>query len=298
MNELTTIENQNIIVYEDGEIELKISVQQDTIWLTQKQIAELFNVKVPAISKHIKNIFNQNELIESMVVSKMEITTQHGAMSNKTQSKIINIYNLDIVLAIGYRVNSLKAIHFRQWATKILKEYIVDGYTINSEKITHQRFKELENDVDVLKTKVSRIDTLVEQNNLQIKQGIFYNGQIYDAYAFINDLLKSAKSEIILIDNYIDDTIFTLCSKYPNVRFTIYTQSISKQLKLDFQKYEKQYKNIELKTTKEFHDRFLIIDKKGIYHLGASIKDLGNKVFAFSKLNIDINSFELLKRLK
>jgi len=298
MNELTTIENQNIIVYEDGEIELKISVQQDTIWLTQKQIAELFNVKVPAISKHIKNIFNQNELIESMVVSKMEITTQHGAMSNKTQLKIINIYNLDIVLAIGYRVNSLKAIHFRQWATKILKEYIVDGYTINSEKITHQRFKELENDVDVLKTKVSRIDTLVEQNNLQIKQGIFYNGQIYDAYAFINDLLKSAKSEIILIDNYIDDTIFTLCSKYPNVRFTIYTQSISKQLKLDFQKYEKQYKNIELKTTKEFHDRFLIIDKKDIYHLGASIKDLGNKVFAFSKLNIDINFFELLKRLK
>ena len=283
--------NQNIIVYEDGEIELKISVQQDTIWLTQKQIAEFFDVKVPAISKHIKNIFNQNELIESMVVSKMEITTQHGAMSNKTQSKIINIYNLDIVLAIGYRVNSLKAIHFRQWATKILKEYIVNGYTINTHKITEQRLLNLENDMQVIKSKIKNTE-------FKIKQGIFYNGQIYDAYAFINDLLKSAKSEIILIDNYIDDTVFTLCSKYPNVRFTIYTQSISKQLKLDFQKYEKQYKNIELKTTKEFHDRFLIIDKEDIYHLGASIKDLGNKVFAFSKLNIDINSFELLKRLK
>ncbi len=289
MNELTTIENQNIIVYEDGEIELKISVQQDTIWLTQKQIAELFDVKVPAISKHIKNIFNQNELIESMVVSKMEITTQHGAMSNKTQSKIINIYNLDIVLAIGYRVNSLKAIHFRQWATKILKEYIVNGYTINTHKITEQRLLNLENDMQVIKSKIKNTE-------FEIKQGIFYNGQIYDAYAFINDLLKSAKNEIILIDNYIDDTIFILCSKYLNVRFTIYTQSISKQLKLDFQKYEKQYKNIELKTTKEFHDRFLIIDKEDIYHLGASIKDLGNKVFAFSKLNIDINSFELLKR--
>ena len=285
------LENQNIIVYEDGEIELKISVQQDTIWLTQKQIAELFDVKVPAISKHIKNIFNQNELIESMVVSKMEITTQHGAMSNKTQSKIINIYNLDIVLAIGYRVNSLKAIHFRQWATKILKEYIVNGYTINTHKITEQRLLNLENDMQVIKSKIKNTE-------FEIKQGIFYNGQIYDAYAFINDLLKSAKSEITLIDNYIDDTIFTLCSKYPNIRFTIYTQSISKQLKLDFQKYEKQYKNIELKTTKEFHDRFLIIDKEDIYHLGASIKDLGNKVFAFSKLNIDINSFELLKRLK
>jgi len=284
------LENQNIIVYEDGEIELKISVQQDTIWLTQKQIAELFDVKVPAISKHIKNIFNQNELIESMVVSKMEITTQHGAMSNKTQSKIINIYNLDIVLAIGYRVNSLKAIHFRQWATKILKEYIVNGYTINTHKITEQRLLNLENDMQVIKSKIKNTE-------FEIKQGIFYNGQIYDAYAFINDLLKSAKSEIILIDNYIDDTIFTLCSKYPNVRFTIYTQSISKQLKLDFQKYEKQYKNIELKTTKEFHDRFFIIDKEDIYHLGASIKDLGNQVFAFSKLNIDINSFELLEKL-
>ena len=292
MNELTTIENQNIIVYEDGEIELKISVQQDTIWLTQKQIAELFDKDVRTINDHIKAIYKDEELFENSTIRKFRIVQKEG---NRDVSRDVSHYNLDVIISVGYRTNSKKATRFRQWATSVLKEYIINGYSINSEKITHQRFKELENDVDVLKIKVSKMDTLVKQNSLQITQGIFYNGQIYDAYAFINDLLKSAKNEIILIDNYIDDTIFILCSKYLNVRFTIYTQSISKQLKLDFQKYEKQYKNIELKTTKEFHDRFLIIDKKDIYHLGASIKDLGNKVFAFSKLNIDINSFELLK---
>jgi len=289
---INLLENQNIIVYEDGEIELKISVQQDTIWLTQKQIAELFDKDVRTINDHIKAIYKDKELFENSTIRKFRIVQKEG---NREVSRDVSHYNLDVIISVGYRTNSKKATRFRQWATSVLKEYIINGYSINSEKITHQRFKELENDVDVLKIKVSKMDTLVKQNSLQITQGIFYNGQIYDAYAFINDLLKSAKSEITLIDNYIDNTIFTLCSKYLNMSFTIYTQSISKQLKLDFQKYEKQYKNIELKTTKEFHDRFLIIDKKDIYHLGASIKDLGNKVFAFSKLNIDINSFELLK---
>lgn len=146
-------------------------------------------------------------------------------------------------------------------------------------------------------SKIDLVLNALEDKNKTPTQGIFYNGQIYDAYAFVNDLLKSAKSEVILIDNYIDDTIFTLCSKYLNINFIIYTQTINKQLKLDFQKYNKQYKNIKLKEIKNFYDRFLIIDNSEMYHIGASIKDLGNKVFAFSKLNIDINSFELLKEL-
>jgi hypothetical protein len=140
-------------------------------------------------------------------------------------------------------------------------------------------------------SKIESILNALEDKNKKPTQGIFYNGQIYDAYAFVNDLLKSAKSEVMLVDNYIDDTIFTLCSKYPNINFTIYTQTINKQLKLDFQKYNKQYKNIRLKEVKNFHDRFLIIDNSEIYHIGASIKDLGNKVFAFSKLNIDLLDF-------
>ena len=170
----------------------------------------------------------------------------------------------------------------------MLKEYITQGYAINTHKITEHRLTNLENDMQFVKSKI-------KEDELQIKQGVFYNGQIYDAYAFINDLLKSAKNEIVIIDNYIDDTIFTLCSKYQNINFKIYTQTIKKQLKLDYEKYKKQYKNIELKETKEFHDRFLIIDKNEIYHIGASIKDLGNKVFAFSKFEID--SFDLLEKL-
>lgn len=130
-------------IYNSGELDIKVSIKDETLWLTQKQIAELFNVQVPAISKHIRNIFIQNELIEDMVVSKMEITTKHGALSDKTQSKSVKVYNLDIVLAVGYRTNSLKAIHFRQWATTILKNYISNGYAINEQKITQQRLLSL-----------------------------------------------------------------------------------------------------------------------------------------------------------
>ena len=136
----------------------------------------------------------------------------------------------------------------------------------------------------------------LEDKTLKAKQGIFYDGEIFDAYIFINDLIKTALSEIILIDNYIDETVFTLFSKYPNIKIKIYTQNISKQLKLDFEKYQKQYQNIELKEFKNSHDRFLIIDKKNIYHLGASLKDLGKKWFAFSKF--EMNTFDVLARLK
>jgi len=159
--------------------------------------------------------------------------------------------------------------------------------TIERRQITY----EIKND-----SKVNMILNALEDKNKKPTQGIFYDGQIYDAYAFLNDLLKNAKSEVVLIDNYIDDTTFTLCSKHPNITFIICTQSINKHLQLDFQKYKKQYKNIELKETKNFHDRFLIIDNSEIYHIGASIKDLGNKVFAFSKLNIDIT--DVLEKLK
>ena len=145
-------------------------------------------------------------------------------------------------------------------------------------------------------SKIEIVLNALENKNQKITQGIFYNGQIYDAYAFINDLFKLAEKDISIIDNYIDDTIFTLCRKYQNINIVIFTQTISKQLELDFKKYQKQYKNVELKINKNFHDRFLIIDEKEIYHLGASLKDLGNKVFAFSKLNI--NSFEFLEKLR
>ena len=203
---------------------------------------------------------------------------------------------MDVIISIGYRVKSQKGVRFRQWATSVLKNYIQNGFVINSDKITNDRFVSLENEVKFLKSKVENISNSLEDKTLKAKQGIFYDGQIFDAYVFVNNLIKTAISEIILIDNYIDETVFTIFSKYPNIRTKIYTQNISKQLKLDFEKYQKQYQNIELKEFKNSHDRFLIIDKKDIYHLGASLKDLGKKWFAFSKFEIE--NLKILEKLE
>ena len=265
----------NIEIYSDGELELKVSINEDTIWLTQKQIAEVFDVNVPAISKHIKNIYKDNELEEFGTISVLEIVQNEG---NREVLRSLEHYNLDIILAVGYRTNSSKAIKFRRWASKVLKSYINDGYVINTHKITEQRLSSLENDMSFIKSQI-------KNNTLEIKQGIFFNGQIFDAYIFVNDLIKSAKDEIILFDNYIDETVLTLLSKNPNINITLYTQTISKQLNLDIQKYNSQFINLTVNQLKNFHDRFLIIDD-AVYHIGASMKDLGNKVFAFSKLEL------------
>ncbi len=277
----------NIVVYNDGEIELKVSVNNETIWLTQAQLCNIFEKDQSVISRHINNIFKDNEVDEKSNMQKMHIANS---------DKPVSFYNLDIVLAVGYRANSSKAIKFRQWASSVLKNYIQNGYSINIDKITNQRFKELENDVLILKSKVENISNSLENNSLKPKQGIFYDGQIFDAYVFVNDLLKLAKEEIVLIDNYIDESVFILFSKYANIKVKIYTKIITKQLKLDFQRYQLQYNNIELREFKNSHDRFLIIDKKEIYHLGASIKDLGKKWFAFSKFEFE--SLDILDKLK
>ena len=285
--------NSNIIVYNDGELELKVSFENETIWLTQKQIAELFNVENHTINYHIKNIYKQKELIENPTTRKIRIVQKEG---KRVIERDIDHYNLDMIISIGYRVNSVIATKFRQWATSILKNYIQNGFVINSDKITNDRFVSLENEVTILKSQVKNISNSLEDKSFTKKQGIFYDGEIFDAYVFINDLIKTALNEIILIDNYIDETVLTLFSKYPNIRIKIYTQNISKQLKLDFEKYSKQYKNIELQEFKSSHDRFLIIDKKETYHLGASLKDLGKKWFAFSKFEIE--NLKILEKLE
>ena len=159
-----------------------------------------------------------------------------------------------------------------------------------------QRFTQIEQKLLTHDENFDKLFEALENKSLKPKQGIFYDGEIFDAYIFINDLIKNAKAEIILIDNYIDENVFILFSKYPNIKTKIYTQSITKQLKLDFEKYQKQYQNIELLEFKNSHDRFLIIDKKEIFHIGASLKDLAKKWFAFSKINLEIA--ELLKKLK
>ncbi len=285
----------NIVIYNDGELELKVSVNTETVWLNRNQLSELFGRDVKTIGKHINNVFNEKELDKNMVVAKFATTTQHGAIEGKTQTKEVEYYNLDVIISVGYRVKSQKGVKFRQWATSILKSYIQNGYVINGEKITNERFVNLENDVNTLKSQMNEVKSLVKNNKLEDNQGIFFDGQVYDSYSFIIDLIKRAKDEIILIDNYIDDTVLTLFSKIPTIKITIFTNTISKQLKLDFEKYSKQYDNITLKIFQNSHDRFLIIDKKEIYFIGASLKDLGKKWFALSKMNLDID--ELIKKL-
>ena len=283
----------NVVVYNDGELELNVSVENETVWLNRNQIAELFGRDIKTIGKHISNVFKDKELEVYSTVAKFATLQKEGGREVKRD---IEYYNLDVIISVGYRVKSQKGVKFRQWATSILRSYIQNGYVINGEKITNERFKELENEVTFLKSKVESISNLLEDKTIKSKQGIFYDGEIFDAYVFVNDLLKLAVDEIILIDNYIDETVFTLFSKYANIKIKIYTHTISKQLKLDFQKYQTQYKNVELFVFKNSHDRFLIIDKKEVYHLGASLKDLAKKWFAFSKLEIE--NLKILEKLK
>ncbi len=274
----------SIVVYENGELELKISIKENTLWLKAQDIAELFEVQRPAVVKHIGNIYKTYELQESSTCSILEQVAKDGKIRK------IKYYNLDMIIAVGYRVNSKKATQFRIWATNILKEYIYNGYAINSQKITVDRFIKLENDVSNIKDEIEQIKENKEK--IQLNQGVFYNGQIFDAYVLINDIFKSAKESIVLIDNYIDETILTLFSKYPKLHFTLVTKNISKKLQLDIKKYQAQYNNLKVKISNSYHDRFLIVDNKEAYHLGVSLKDLGKKVFAFSRINIDMLRLE------
>lgn len=276
------MKNKGEIVLYHPEVTLKMEVrlENETVWLTQVQIAQLFGVKQPAISKHLKNIFSSGELIMSSVHSILEYTATDG----KTYQT--SFYNLDAILSVGYRVNSKNATQFRIWANKVLKEYLLKGYAIN-QRIENIEAKLIEHD--------QKIDFFVK-TSLPPAEGIFYNGQLFDAYKFASDLIRTAHKSIILIDNYIDDTVLLLLTKRnPKVTATIYTTQISKQLALDIQKHNSQYEPIDIRLFKQSHDRFLLIDNKDIYHIGASLKDLGKKWFAFSKLNLDIN--DILNKL-
>ena len=251
---------------------MEVWFDNETVWLSQMQISELFGVKVPAISKHLKNIYDSGELEQDSTFSILENMGNDGKQTYQTK-----YYNLDAILSVGYRVNSRNATSFRRWATQILRDYILKGYAIN------QRVECLEYRVTETEKK---IDFFVK-TALPPKQGIFFDGQIFDAYTFVADLIRAAKKSIVLIDNYVDDTVLLLFSKRSaNVKATIYTTTISSQLQLDLQRYNAQYPPINIKIFNRSHDRFLFIDDD-VYHIGASLKDLGKKWFAFSKIEIE-----------
>ena len=278
-------DNNEIVLYQpDALTKIDVCVADETVWLTQQQLAMLFGTEVPAISKHIRNIYKSEELNKSATLSKMEIVQTEG---NRTVHRKIDIYNLDMILSVGYRVNSRNASRFRQWANQVLKDYLLRGYAVN------QRLFQLEQKMD---NKFASIDRQLAAHKEQIDffvrtslppvEGVFYDGQIFDAYTFAADLIKSANKRIVLIDNYIDETVLTLLDKrIENVSATIYTHNISKELQLDITKHNAQYPPIEVYKTNLVHDRFLIVDDT-TYHIGASIKDLGKKLFAFSRMEI------------
>ena len=280
-SEASQKEQNQIILYRPNDtISLEVRLENDTVWLTQAQMAELFQKDQSVIARHIKNVFTEKELETE---SNMQIL--HNTISKFRPTAV---YSLDVVISVGYRVKSIRGTQFRQWANKVLKEYLLRGYAIN------QRINLLEDKID---RKFSEQDAKIENLNKQVDffvrtslpptEGVFHNGQIFDAYKFATDLIKSAKKDLVLIDNYVDESVLMMLSKRgAGVSAKIYTANISKQLTLDLAKHNKQYPPIEIFMHTTSHDRFLIIDDAEVYHIGASLKDLGKKLFAFSKLNI------------
>lgn len=271
------------------EVDVTVSPLEETVWLTQEQMALLFNVNVPAINKHIRNIISENELEEGSTISKMEIVRYEG---NRRVKRNINIYNLDMIISVGYRVNSVEGIKFRRWANKVLKEYLLQGYVINEKRslVTNENYVRLINKVESLDERVSNIENNYKPKEFKNSQ-LFFDGQLYDAYTLIQSLFESANNEIIIIDNYVDRTILDrLVIKKNNVQVIIYTSINSRLLGRDINTFNSQYGRLNVRYTTNVHDRYIIIDQNKIYHLGHSIKDLGKKIFSISESDSNLIS--------
>jgi len=278
-----------IIIYRPNELaeHIEVWLEDETVWLSQAQMALLFNQTKQNISLHINNCYKEGEL-EKMATVKKSLTVQ--IEGGRKVERLIEYYNLDVIISVGYRVKSKQGTQFRIWANKILKDYLLKGYALNN------RMNRIEDNAQKLTEKVETIDLQIKAN-LPPNQGIFFNGQVFDAYTFVSDLIRTAKKNIILIDNYIDDTVLTHFTKRKEgVTLSIYTKNISKQLQLDVKKHNVQYPPVTVHRFKEAHDRFLIIDNEDVYHFGASLKDLGKKWFAFSKM--DKNSISIMEKYK
>jgi len=273
----TSIENGEIILYQPDErsTSLEVRIDDETVWLSQNQMVELFSSTKQNVSLHINNIFKEKELDQISTVKEYLTVQLEG--SRNVKRKII-LYNLDVIISVGYRIKSKRGTQFRIWANRILREYLLKGYSINNrlDKIERKLFEHNQ-----------KFDLLI-RTNLPPHEGIFYDGQVFDAHIFVSDLIKSANESIILIDNYVDETVLSLLSKRnANVTATIYSATFSKQFNLDLKQFNAQYPAIGIKTFTKSHDRFLIIDNSEIYHIGASLKDLGKKWFAFAKIDLD-----------
>ena len=271
---------KSMVVYRssDGEVQLEVILYNETLWLDVHQMSQLFDRDETTVRKHINKALVE-ELSDEVVVANFATTTKHGAIAGKNQTHDVSFYNLYMIFSVGYRVKSQRGIDFRKWANMVLKNYVFSGYAVNN------RLDRLEVKVYKLEEKTKEMETEIK-GQLPPHEGIFYNGQIFDAYKFITDLIKKAKTEIVLIDNYVDETVLTMLdNRNPNVSATIYTSHISEKLDLALAKHNSQYQPINIERFNKSHDRFLIIDDD-VYLIGGSIKDLGKKISTFVKLSI------------
>lgn len=286
----TSFQGELVIYQANDDVKIEVVLNEDMVWLSQSQIVQLFQSSKANISEHIKSIYHQNELDKDSTIRNFRTVRIEG---NREVLRNITYYNLDVIISVGFRVNTKIGIHFRQWANNILKNNLLKGYSIN------QRIDYIENKFD---TKLYNYDVQLKEISEQINyfvqksmppvQGVFYGGEIFEAYKFVSNLIKIANESIIVIDNYIDESVLTMLDKRKDgVMATIYTDKISNQLKLDLERHNKQYSAIEIQTVKDIHDRFVIIDNEDVFHIGASLKDLGKKLFAFSKLNLPVDVF-------
>ena len=285
-NDITGMPEKNngeIVLYQpDDSISIEVRINQDTVWLNRQQLAMLFDRDVKTIGKHINNALKE-ELSDVATIAKFATVQVEGS---RIVNRTMEYYNLDMVLSVGYRVKSDRGIKYRRWANRVLKEFLLKGYTVNSR-------------LDNLEQRVSKTEEKIDffvRTSLPPQQGIFYDGQVFDAYQFVSDLIRKAQKAIVLIDNFIDDTVLTILDKRSEgVSATIYSQRISQQLQLDLDKHNAQYALISVVQFNKAHDRFLLIDDD-VYHIGASIKDLGKKWFAFTLMR-DITAKELIGKM-
>jgi hypothetical protein len=277
-----TEENEIILYQPNEEIKLEVRLDEETVWLTQAQMAELFETTPQNITMHIRNLYKEGELeVAPTCKDFLQVRTEGNRVVNRLQK----IYNLDVIISVGYRVKSLRGTQFRQWANRVLKEYLLKGYSVN------HRFERLEHRVTEAENK---IDFFVH-TSLPPVEGIFYDGQMLEPFEFINRLVRSAKKRIVLIDNYVDDTVLLrLAERGKKVSATIFTQNTSPSFFLAIEKYNKQFAPITVHKFAKSHDRFLIIDQD-VYHIGASIKDLGKRWFAFCKMQL--NADEMIDKI-
>jgi hypothetical protein len=268
-----------IILYQPNSLaeRIEVRIEDETVWLTQAQMALLFQTTPQNITIHIGNVYKEAEL---EAVSTCKDFLQVRKEGNREVQRKASFYNLDVIISVGYRVKSKQGTQFRIWATQVLKKHLLKGYTIN------KRMNRLENNMEILQKEVKEINLQIN-SNLIPNQGVFFDGQVFDAYELASKIIRSAKSSIVLIDNYIDESTIThLTKKKKNVKALLLTKTISKQLALDIEKVNEQYGGFAVKQFTQSHDRFLIIDEgREVYHIGASLKDLGKKWFAFSKMN-------------